>query len=209
VDDAAVDISSRSSADARAACRPVEARTRRLSELPPEVADDAQLRANLAARYGTDLEALHFQLIEVPLTVLTEFRLDDFDEHFESLIESDREYDAIMLRCGEEPEWAWEDGEERRAIACEYLTAFRAGVPVRPIVVDFASMAAFGVVALIDGHHRTAAAHEAGARTIMAHEILAWRGRAGIRSKAGSAHGYRRRSLLPDEPIPRKTPGGG
>jgi hypothetical protein len=108
----------------------------------------------------------------VPLAVLAEFKLDDFDEHFEGLIESDREYDAIMLRCSEEPEWAWEDGEERRAIACEYLAAFRAGVPVRPIVVDFASMAAFGVVALIDGHHRTAAAHEAGERTIRAYEVL-------------------------------------
>jgi hypothetical protein len=172
VDDTALDISRRSSADARAACRPVEAWARRLSELPPDFAGDGQLRINLTARYA-DLEALRFRLLEVPLTVLAEFKLDDFDEHFEGLIESDREYDAIMLRCGEEPDWPWEDGEDRYATTREYVVAFRAGVLVQPIVVDFASMAAFGVVDLIDGHHRTAAAHEAGARTIRAYEVLA------------------------------------
>lgn len=124
------------------------------------------------ARYGLDHEALRFRLLEIPLTVLAEHQLVDFDAHFESLIESDREYDAIMLRCGEEPDWPWQDGEERRVIAREYLTAFRAGVWVRPIVVDFFSMAEFDVIDLIDGHHRTQAAHEAGVAAIQAYEVL-------------------------------------
>jgi hypothetical protein len=171
VDDTALDISRRSSADARAACRPVEACARRLSELASDFAGDGQLRIHLTARYA-DLEALRFRLLEVPLTVLADFKLDDFEDHFESLIESDREYDAVMLRCSEEPEWPWEDGEDRRAIAREYVAAFRAGAPVRPVLVDFEAMAQFGAVDLIDGHHRTQAAHEAGIRTMRAYEVL-------------------------------------
>ncbi len=41
--------------------------------------------------------------IAVPLSFLEDYRLEDFEEHFNGLIEADREYDAIMLRCGEEP----------------------------------------------------------------------------------------------------------
>lgn len=126
----------------------------------------------MAVHYGPDLDQLRFRLIAVPLRILEEYRLDDFEEHFEGLIETDREYDAIMLRCGEEPDWPWEDAEDRYLIARDYLDAFRAGRSVRPVMLDFVSMAEFDTVHIVDGHHRTQAAHEAGVADIPAYEVL-------------------------------------
>ncbi len=150
----------------------IDTRPLRLRELRSERASHGELRSALTLRYGRDLGHLRFRLIEVPLAVLRDYRLDDFDAHFESLIESDREYDAIMLRCGEEPDWPWEDAEERYLIARAYRDAYRARLRVLPIVADFESMAEFKVVDVIDGHHRVLAAHEAGAAVIRAYEVF-------------------------------------
>lgn len=125
----------------------------------------------MAAHYGPDPDQLRFRLIAVPLRILDEYRLDDFEEHFEGLIESDREYDAIMLRCGEEPDWPWEDAEDRYLIARGYVELFRTGGSVRPVIVDFFSMAELATVYVVDGHHRTQAAHEAGVADILAYEV--------------------------------------
>ncbi len=122
--------------------------------------------------YGPDLHHLRFRLLTVPLSMLGEYRLDDFDEHFESLVESDREYDSIMLLCGEEPDWPWEDAEDRRLIARGYVEAFRSGRDVRPVIIDFVSMADTGTIYVVDGHHRTQAAHEAGVAEILAYEVV-------------------------------------
>ena len=110
-----------------------------------------ELASSLAAHYGPDLDQLRFRLIAVPLRILEEYRLDDFDEHFEGLIETDREYDAIMLRCGEEPDWPWEDAEDRHLIARRYVEAFRTGRSVRPVILDFVSMAELDTVYVVDG----------------------------------------------------------
>ncbi len=131
-----------------------------------------ELASSLAAHYGPDLDQLRFRLMAVPLTILEEYRLDDFEEHFEGLIEMDREYDAIMLRCGEEPDWLWEDAEDRYLIARRYVEAFRTGRRVRPVMLDFVSMAEFDTVHIVDGHHRTQAAHEAGVAEILALEVV-------------------------------------
>lgn len=143
-----------------------------LSELRHGIPDDAELLLNLAVRYGPDLVGLRFRLIGVPLRILEDYRLDDFDEHFEGLVEADREYDAIMLRCGEEPDWAWEDAEDRLLIAQGYVEAFNAGQGVRPVILDFSSLADLAIVDIIDGYHRIQAAHEAGVAEILAHELL-------------------------------------
>lgn len=77
-----------------------------------------------------------------------------------------------MLRCGEEPDWPWEDAEDRYLIARGYLDAFRTGRSVRPVMLDFVSLAELGTVHIVDGHHRTQAAHEAGMAEILAYEVL-------------------------------------
>lgn len=126
----------------------------------------------MAVHYGPEVDQLRFRLIAVPLRILEEYRLDDFDEHFEGLIERDCEYDAIMLRCGEEPEWPWEDAEDRYLIFRRYVEAFRTGRSVRPVMLDFVSMAELDTVYVVDGRHRTQAAHEAGVAEILAFEVV-------------------------------------
>lgn len=76
------------------------------------------------------------------------------------------------LHVSEAPDWPWEDAEERYVIARAYRDAFRAQRPLTPIVVDLESMAGFGIVDVIDGHHRTLAAHDAGMQAIRAYEVL-------------------------------------
>ncbi len=147
-----------------------------LAELPHDFLDDAELLRNLVVRYGPDLKHLRFRLIAVPLSVLEDYRLEDFDEHFNGLIEADREYDAIMLRCGEEPGWPWEDAEDRFLIARGYVKAFETGRSVRPVMLDFSSMADLTIVDVIDGHHRIQAAHEAGVTELLAYGL----GRTGV-----------------------------
>lgn len=129
------------------------------------------LVSSLAAHHRADLGQLRFRLIAVPLKVLDAYRLDDFAEHFEDLIESDREYDAIMLRCSEEPEWSWENAEDRYLIARTYVEVFRTGRSVGPIMVDF-SISGLTTVHIVDGHHRTQAAHEARMAEIAAYEVV-------------------------------------
>lgn len=142
------------------------------SELRHGLADDAELESSLLAHYGPALDRLRFRLIAVPLIVLEDYRLDDFEEHFESLVESDGEYDSIMLLCGEAPDWPWEDAEDRRLIARGYVEEFRSGRDVRPVIIDFVSMADTGTIYVVDGHHRTQAAHEAGVDEILAYEVV-------------------------------------
>jgi hypothetical protein len=98
--------------------------------------------------------------------------LDDFDEEYEGLVARDHEYDAIMLLCGEEPDWPWEDAEDRYVIARRYVDAFSQGEDVRPIVVDLGTMADPDRIYIVDGHHRTQAAHEAGVAEIVACEVM-------------------------------------
>lgn len=143
-----------------------------MSALPRSLASDEEVRSSLAAYYGPRVDDLRFRLLAVPLQLLQDYRLDDFDEYFEDLIENDREYDAIMLRCGEEPDWAREDAEGRYLIARDYLDAFRTGRSVRPVMLDFVSMGEVGTIHIVDGHHRTQAAHEAGLTEIAAYEVL-------------------------------------
>ncbi len=125
----------------------------------------------LALHYGSAFEHLRFRLLDVPLSILGRYRLEDFDEHFEDLIECDREYDAIMLLCGEEPDWPWEDAEDRYLTAQGYVEAFQTGRCVRPVMLDFDCATKIGTAHVVDGHHRTHAAHEAGVAEILAYDV--------------------------------------
>ena len=161
-----------SSSHADPACRVLEGQLLALGELPRGLGEDAELAEVLRRHYGPDLDELRFRLIAVPLTLLESYRLDHFDEEYEGLMERDREYDAIMLLCGEEPDWPWEDAEDRYLIARHYVDAFSRGEDVRPIVVDLGTMADRDRIYIVDGHHRTQAAHEAGVAEILAYEVV-------------------------------------
>ena len=161
-----------SSSHADPACRVLKGRPLALGELPRGFGEDAELVENLRRHYGPDLDEVRFRLIAVPLTLLESYRLDDFDQEFEGLIERDREYDAIMLLCGEEPDWPWEDAEDRYLIARRYVDAFSRGEDVRPIVVDLGTMADPDRIHVVDGHHRAQAAHEAGVAEILAYAVM-------------------------------------
>jgi hypothetical protein len=150
----------------------VDGRLIALPELQHRLGEDPQLASVLRLHYGPNVAHLRFRLIGVPLTLLEDYRLDDFDEHFECLIERDHEYDATMLLCGEAPEWPWEDAEDRYLIARGYVDAFRTGKDIRPVVVDRFSMADLAPIYMVDGHHRTHAAHEAGVAELLAYEIV-------------------------------------
>lgn len=123
-----------------------------------------------ARGYGRiDRASYSFRLIEVPLSELTTYRIEDLEQTFREMIEADDAWEA-MTRDGEDPGFEHVNGRERYAITKEYVEKLRAGEELDPVVIDFYGLDDRPDV--LDGYHRLAAAFETGVERIRAFELM-------------------------------------